>query len=153
MAYKPKAGAQMASPNVIPMADIMLVLLIIFMVITPMLQKTTPVDMAVTNNAHEMQDADKDDAIVVAITRDGHIFLRNKETPKESISDQVKDLISNRLDKTVYVKSDARAKYGDVVSVVDEIRSAGVDQLGLLTEKNQNAGPKEKPENKQPSAD
>ena len=137
MAYKPNAGAQIASPNVIPMADIMLVLLIIFMVVTPMLQKNMPVDMARTENAHEMQDADKDDAIVLAITRDGNIFLGHSQIRKEDITGQVKDRISNRLDKTVYVKSDARAKYGDVVAVVDEIRSAGVDQLGLLTEKNQ----------------
>ena len=127
----------MASPNVIPMADIMLVLLIIFMVITPMLQKTTPVDLAMTNNAREMKDADKDDAIVVAITKDGSIYLKNNKTEKEALTDQIKDMISSRLDKTVYVKSDARAKYGRVVEVVDEIRSAGVDQLGLLTEKSQ----------------
>ena len=138
MAYKPQAGPQMAAPNVIPMADIMLVLLIIFMVVTPMLQKTHQVDLAPTNNPQDMKNADKDDAIVVAISRDGHIFLGNNETKKEELTDLIKDRISNRLDKTVYVKSDARAKYGDVVAVVDEIRSAGVDQLGLLTEKNQN---------------
>jgi biopolymer transport protein ExbD len=139
MAHKPQAGSQMATPNVIPMADIMLVLLIIFMVVTPMLQKTHQVDLAPTNNPHDMKNADKDDAIVVAISRDGHIFLGNTELKKEDIVSQVKDRISSRLDKTVYVKSDARAKYGDVVAVVDEIRSAGVDQLGLLTEKSQNA--------------
>lgn len=142
MAYKPKAGDQMASPNVIPMADIMLVLLIIFMVITPMLQKGVSVDMANVNNPHDMKDADKDDAIIVAVTRDGNLFLGNTPIKKEEITDQIKDRISARLDKTVYVKSDARAKYGDVVAVVDEIRSAGVDQLGLLTEKVQ--GPKDK---------
>ena len=131
----------MASPNVIPMADIMLVLLIIFMVVTPMLQKNMPVDMARTDSARDMQDADKDDAIVVAITRDGAIYLGHTATRKEDLTGQVKDRISNRLDKTVYVKSDARAKYGDVVAVVDEIRSAGVDQLGLLTEKNQGRTP------------
>ncbi len=141
MAYKPKAGAQMAAPNVIPMADIMLVLLIIFMVVTPMLQKTTPVDLAMTNNAREMKEADKDDAIVVAVTRDGSIFLNNTKLSKEDITGQVKDRLTNRLDKTVYVKSDARAKYGDVVAVVDESRSAGVDQLGLLTEKAQSKTP------------
>ncbi len=141
MPYKPKAGAQMAAPNVIPMADIMLVLLIIFMVITPMLQKTTPVDLAMTQNAHEMKDADKDDAIVVAITRDGSIFLNNNKTAKENITGDIKDKLTNRLDHTVYVKSDARAKYGDVVAVVDEIRSAGVDSLGLLTEKAQSKTP------------
>jgi len=137
MSYKPKVGAQMASPNVIPMADIMLVLLIIFMVVTPMLQKSLPVDMARVNNAKEMQDADKDDAIIVAVTRDGTIYLKNTKITKDDITGQVKDMLSARLDKTVYVKSDARAKYGDVVAVVDEIRSAGVDQLGLLTEQNQ----------------
>ena len=137
MGYKPKVGAQMAAPNVIPMADIMLVLLIIFMVVTPMLQKSLPVDMARVNNAHEMQDADKDDAIIVAVTRDGTIYLKNTKISKDDITGQIKDMISARLDKTVYVKSDARAKYGDVVAVVDEIRSAGVDQLGLLTEQNQ----------------
>lgn len=137
----------MAAPNVIPMADIMLVLLIIFMVITPMLQKTTPVDLAMTNNAREMKDADKDDAIVVAVTRDGSIFLNNVKVGKEDITGQVKDKLTNRLDKTVYVKSDARAKYGDVVAVVDEIRSAGVDSLGLLTEKAQSkAAPPPPPE-------
>ncbi len=147
MAYKPKVGAQMAAPNVIPMADIMLVLLIIFMVITPMLQKTTPVDLAMTNNAHEMKDADKDDAVVVAVTRDGSIFLNNVKITKEDITGQVKDKLTIRSEKTVYVKSDARAKYGDVVAVVDEIRSAGVDSLGLLTEKSQGKAPPPPPAN------
>ena len=84
-----------------------------------------------------MQDADKDDAIVVAVTRDGAIYLGHTETRKDDLTNEIKDRLANRLDKTVYVKSDARAKYGDVVAVVDEIRSAGVDQVGLLTEKNQ----------------
>ena len=141
MAYKPQAGPQMAAPNVIPMADIMLVLLIIFMVVTPMLTKDIPVDMAAAENPREMQDADKDDAIVVAITRDGRIFIGNTQMQKEDLSGQIKDRVSNRIDKTVYVKSDARAKYGDVVSVVDEIRSAGVDQLGLLTQKVEKGAP------------
>ncbi|PYT79078.1 MAG: biopolymer transporter ExbD [Acidobacteria bacterium] len=135
MAYKPVAGAQMAAPNVIPMADIMLVLLIIFMVVTPLLTKDIPVDMPSAANSREMQDADKDDAIVVAITRDGRIYLGSTNVQKDDLSGQIKDRIANRLDKTVYIRSDARAKYGDVVAAVDEVRSAGVDQLGLLTQK------------------
>jgi biopolymer transport protein ExbD/biopolymer transport protein TolR len=137
----------MSSPNVIPMADIMLVLLIIFMVVTPMLQKNKPVDMARTNTARDMQDADKEDAVVVAVTRDGNIFLGNTQVQKADLTGQVKDRIANKLDKTVYLKSDARAKYGDVVAVVDEIRSAGVDQLGLLTERNDRAGTPPPPPN------
>jgi biopolymer transport protein ExbD/biopolymer transport protein TolR len=145
--YKPQVGSQMASPNVIPMADIMLVLLIIFMVVTPMLQKGKSVDLARTDTAKDMQDADKDDAIVVAVTRDGGIFLGNNKIEKADLTGQIKDRISNKLDKTVFLKSDARAKYGDVVAVVDEIRSAGVDQLGLLTERNQKGMPPPPPPN------
>jgi biopolymer transport protein ExbD len=144
MAYKPQAGAQVSAPNVVPMADIMLVLLIIFMVVTPMLQKTHQVDLAPVNNPREMKDADRDDAIIVAISRDGTLYLGNSKITKETITTEIKDQIANKLDKTVYVKSDARAKYGDVVAVVDEIRSAGVDQLGLLTEKSKSNSPSAK---------
>jgi biopolymer transport protein ExbD len=133
--YKPKAPDVMAAPNVIPMADIMLVLLIIFMVITPMLQKGVTVDMAKAENAEKMPAADKDDAIIIAVTRDGKTFLGQRQIGMDEITNSVKDLLSDRLDKTVYVRSDSRAKYGDVVKTVDEVRSAGVDNLGLLTDK------------------
>jgi biopolymer transport protein ExbD/biopolymer transport protein TolR len=125
----------MSAPNVIPMADIMLVLLIIFMVITPMLQKGVSVDMAKVQNPQDMQDADKDDAVLIAVTRDGRYFLGTNQVTLDEITGKVKDLLANRLDKTVFVKSDARAKYGDVVKAVDEVRSAGVDNLGLLTDR------------------
>jgi biopolymer transport protein ExbD len=142
MAYKPKAPPVMAAPNVIPMADIMLVLLIIFMVITPMLQKGLTVDMAKAENAIKMPNADKDDAIIVGVTRDGQTYMGNREIGLDQITNEIKDQLSNRLDKTVYVRSDRRAKYGDVVKAVDEIRAAGVENLGLLTEKpNQRTAP------------
>jgi len=140
MGYKPKAPELMPDINVVPMADIMLVLLIIFMVVTPMLQKTFSVDMARTENPREMPDADKEDAVVLAITRDGRIYLGNQQIPQEKITEKVRDMIQPRLDKTVYVKSDGRAKYGNVVKVVDEVRAAGVDQIGLLTERVEKAG-------------
>jgi biopolymer transport protein ExbD len=74
------------------------------------------------------------------VTRDGRLFLSpgNKEIGLDAVTDDVKDLITGRLDKTVYVRSDARAKYGDVVKAVDEVRAAGVENIGLLTEKIQN---------------
>jgi biopolymer transport protein ExbD len=135
MAYKPKAPPVMAAINVIPMADIMLVLLIIFMVITPMLHKGVSVEMAAAQNVDKMQAADKDNAIIVAVTRDGKTYLGNQQISLNQITDEVKTKISNRLDKTVYIRADARAKYGDVVKAVDAVRSAGVENLGLLTEK------------------
>jgi biopolymer transport protein ExbD len=132
---KMRMPGPMADINVTPMADVMLVLLIIFMVITPMLQKGVSVDMAKAENPRPMADADKEDAVVLAITRDGRVYLGSDRIPLDEITAKVKDRISTKLDKTVYVKSDARAKYGDVVAVVDNVRAAGVDSLGLLTEK------------------
>ena len=133
--YKPQAGSQMASPNVIPMADIMLVLLIIFMVVTPMLSKGLSVELAKVNNPADMPDADKDDAVIVGISEAGDVYLGSAKSDISQIADQVRDRLSNKLDKTVFVKSDGRAKYGDVVKVVDEIRSAGVDNVGLITDR------------------
>ncbi len=135
MSYKPKAPPVIATPNVIPMADVMLVMLIIFIVVTPMLQKGVSVELAAVDNPSEMKDADREDAIVVAVTRDGKIYIGKTLVAKDQITGQVRDQLTGRLDKTVFVKSDGRAHYGDVVGVVDEVRAAGVDQLGLLTEK------------------
>jgi len=134
---KPEAPPVMSAPNVIPMADIMLVLLIIFMVITPLLGTPVPVVMAKAANANQMSDAGRDDAVILAVTRDSRLFLSpgNREIGFDQIADNVKDLVSGRLDRTVYVRSDARAKYGDVVRAVDEVRAAGVENIGLLTEK------------------
>jgi len=100
-----------------------------------MLQKGMTVDMAKVTNPVDMPNADRDDAIIVGISRDGVIYLGNQKTPLDQIASLVRDRISNRVDKTVFIKSDGRAKYGDVVKLVDEVRSAGVDNVGLLTEK------------------
>ena len=123
--------------NVTPMVDVMLVLLIIFMVVTPMLQKDISVDLTKVNNPTQMPDADKDDAVVVAITRNGYVFLGRERTSPDKITDAVKDRLANQASKRVFVRADARAKYKDVVEIVDDIRSAGVDQLGLLTDQRQ----------------
>jgi biopolymer transport protein ExbD len=129
------SGGSIADINVTPMVDIMLVLLIIFMVVTPLLQKGVSVDLAKTKNPREMREADREDAITVAVTRDGKIFLNADQLPKDRVGEKIKDLLAAKVDKTVYVRSDRRAKYGEVVDVVDIVRASGVDTLGLLTEK------------------
>jgi len=118
------------------MVDVMLVLLIIFMVITPMLTKGQQVDLVRTHHPITMQAADKEDAILIAVTRNGGVFLSpgNLRLNPDQLPERVKDLLTNRMDKTVYIKSDALARYGVVEDVIDNIRSAGVDQIGLITE-------------------
>ena len=120
--------------NVTPMVDVMLVLLIIFMVITPMLQKGVSVDMAKVASPTPMPDADKEDALLIAVMRDGKIFFGTDRVEPEQLTAKVKDRLSNKADKRVFIKADARARYGNVVEVVDNVRSAGVDDVGLLTD-------------------
>ena len=122
--------------NVTPMVDVMLVLLIIFMVITPMLTKGVTVDMVRTKNPIAMQAADKEDAILIAVTRNGSVFLSpgNIKMAADQLPERVRDLLTNRMDKMCYIKADARARYSAVEDVVDNLRAAGVDQIGLITE-------------------
>jgi len=127
--------------NVTPMVDVMLVLLIIFMVIIHMLQEDIQVDLAQVNNPQQMTDADKEDALTVAVTRQGDVFFgRDLLKDPASLTDKLKDRLANRVDKRVYLRADARAKYKNVVDVVDNVRAAGVDDLGLITEQKHKAG-------------
>ncbi len=132
----PKAMPVVSEINVTPMVDVMLVVLIIFMVITPMLTKGVSVNMVKTHNPIKMAEADKEDAVIVAVTRDGKIFLSpgNALVPVDQLGSKVKDLQTNRTDKTVYIRGDARARFESVTDAIDALRTAGVDQLGLLTE-------------------
>jgi biopolymer transport protein ExbD/biopolymer transport protein TolR len=131
-----KAPAVVSEINVTPMVDVMLVLLIIFMVITPMLSKGQQVNMVKTHNDIKMQEADKEDAILIAITRDGRAFLSpgNMLIQPGDLAGKVKDLQTNRSDKTVYIRADARARFSSVTDVIDNLRTASVDQVGLITE-------------------
>jgi biopolymer transport protein TolR len=132
---KRNEGAKVNSDiNVTPMVDVMLVLLIIFMVITPMLQHGVSVDMAKVNNPEQMPDADKEDALLVSVMRNGDVFFGTDKISVDNLTGKVKDRLANKADKRVYVKADARAHFGNVVQVVDAVRAAGVDDLGLLTD-------------------
>jgi len=139
------SGGAKADINVTPLIDVLLVLLIIFMVITPMLQKGVSVDLAKVNSPAAMPDADKEDALIVAVMRDGKLFFGNDRIEADQLTQKIKDRIANRVDKRVYVRADARAKYGSVVDVVDNVRAAGVDDLGLLTDQRKNANPQAPP--------
>jgi biopolymer transport protein ExbD/biopolymer transport protein TolR len=120
--------------NVTPMVDVMLVLLIIFMVVTPLLTPGPPVDLAKANNPLPLPDAYKDGALLVAINREGKVFLGNDQISAADLTQKVRDGLVNRTDKEVFVKADARSRYGRVVEVVDNVRSGGASELGLLTE-------------------
>ena len=121
--------------NVTPMVDVMLVLLIIFMVITPMLNNKVNVDLPTATAAVMMENANKEDAITVAVTRDGRAYLGGDPVSLDELSAKITDKLTNKTDKEVYLRADIRANYGKVMDTVDQIRAAGVSNLGLLTEK------------------
>jgi biopolymer transport protein ExbD/biopolymer transport protein TolR len=120
------------------MVDVMLVLLIIFMVITPMLNNKVNVTLPVVTAATIMDNANKEDAITVAITRDGHVFLGGDQVSLGDLGQKVADLEAKKTDpsadKAVYLRADERANYGKVMDTIDALRTGGVSQLNLLTD-------------------
>jgi biopolymer transport protein TolR len=132
--------------NVTPMVDVMLVLLIIFMVITPMLNNKVNVDLPKAVSAKVMEDASKEDAITVAVTRDGRTYLGGDVVSVDDLGPKVAaKLEAKKLgSKQVYMRADVRANYGKVMDAVDGVRSAGVSELGLLTEKTEDETPAKK---------
>ena len=129
------AHEEMAEINIIPLVDVMLVLLIIFMVITPMLNNKVNVDLPKADAAVVMEDANKEDAVIVAVTRDGRTFLGGDQVTVDDLGSKISAKLENKTSKQVFMRADTRANYGKVMDAVDGIRSAGVSQLGLLTEK------------------
>jgi len=125
--------------NVTPMVDIMLVLLIIFLVVTPFLRpgiavllpkdmKNPDLDAKITN----------DSSVVISIPKDGQYYLGKKRVQMERLGDEVDHMlanIKNTQDRIVYIKSGVGVAYGDVVNVINEVRKRGVDQIGLVADK------------------
>jgi biopolymer transport protein TolR len=120
--------------NVTPMVDVMLVLLIIFMVITPMLNNKVTVNLPKANAAIIMEDANKEDAITIAVTRDGQIYLGTERVQVDDLGAKITDKLTNKTDKQVFLRADIRANYGKVMDAIDQIRAAGVSNMGLLTD-------------------
>jgi biopolymer transport protein ExbD len=113
------------------------VLLIIFMVITPLAEQKVNVTLAETESAEAMDNASKQDAVTIAVTRDSKVYLGQDQTTLADLGGKVADLLQNKTDKTVYFRADARAHYGTVEDAIDAVRTAGVEEIGLLTENKQ----------------
>src|SRR6201992_1981660 len=121
--------------NVTPMVDVMLVLLIVFMVITPMLQNKVNVELAKVTDPTNMPDADKEDSVGVAGTRDNRVYLGQNQVSMADLGPKVADRLTNKTEKQIFMRADARSQYGTVMDAIDNVRSAGVDQVGLLTDR------------------
>jgi len=134
MAVGGSKGGAMADINVTPMADIMIVLLIIFMVITPMLSKGVDVNLPKAGNTKERKDDPK--SIVVAVKKDGTTFLNGVkvENPDQNLTAQIRERLEEVQDKVIYLKGDEGIAYAEVMRVMDLCRAGGVEEVALIAE-------------------
>ncbi|HTG92756.1 MAG TPA: biopolymer transporter ExbD [Pyrinomonadaceae bacterium] len=137
-------GGLQSEINVTPMVDIMLVLLIIFMVVTPFLQQGITVALPKNmNNPDVDPNIIKESSIVISIPNDGEYYLAKKRLQREQLADEVDGMlekIKNEQDRIVYIKSGVGVSYGDVVNVINEVRKLGVDKIGLVADKKKKGG-------------
>jgi biopolymer transport protein ExbD len=131
--------------NVTPMVDIMLVLLIIFMVVTPFLQQGITVALPKNMTNPEVDpNIIKESSVVISIPNDGEYYLGKKRVQKEELADKVDTMLKamkNEQDRIVYIKSGVGVSYGDVVNVINEVRKLGVDRIGLVADKKKKGPP------------
>ena len=133
-------GGNRAVPyiNVTPLIDVLLVLLIIFMVVTPFLQQGVTVAIPrALRNPDEDQNINKESAIIVSIPKDGEYYLGKKKLNLDDLKSQVEKSLANKKeeDKIVYIKSGVEVSYGEVVKVINAVREKGVDKIGLVADK------------------
>jgi biopolymer transport protein TolR len=135
-------GGYVADINVTPMVDVMLVLLIIFMVITPMLQSGVNVVLPKTKNPEEDPNIVKESSVVIAIPEENQFYLGRDRIAPTDIPTKVKALLEKKPpnEQVVYIKTGKLVKYGTVVGVIDSIREAGFDRIGLISEKEKEKG-------------
>jgi biopolymer transport protein ExbD/biopolymer transport protein TolR len=138
------AGGLQSEINVTPMVDIMLVLLIIFMVVTPFLQQGITVALPKNmNNPDVDPNIIKETSIVISVPNDGEYYLGKQKVPKEQLTEKVDKMLQNVKkdeDRIVYIKSGVGVSYGDVVNVINEVRKLGVDKIGLVADKKKKGG-------------
>ena len=132
-------GGLQSEINVTPMVDIMLVLLIIFMVVTPLLQHGVTVNLPKDlKNPEEDSRIIKESAILIAIPADGQYYIGKIPVPRDQIKDKVDVMLKNikkEEDKIVYIKSGVNVSYGEVVKVINAVREKGVDKIGLVADR------------------
>lgn len=143
------SGGLQSEINVTPMVDIMLVLLIIFMVVTPFLQQGITVALPKNMTNPEVdQNIIKESSIVISIPNDGQYYLGKIPVQREQLTDKVDTMlrgIKSEQDKIVYIKSGVGVSYGDVVNVINEVRKLGVDKIGLVADKKKKGAADAKP--------
>ena len=136
MAFNPDSGASrrigtsLAEINIIPLVEVVLVLLLIFMLTAPMMYRGIDVNLP---RAASRPTA-VEEGMVLTVTRDQGLFLNDRRVTPAGLEQALRDTFKNRNDKTLYLKADAGLSYGAVIETMDRVRRAGIERLGMVTE-------------------
>ena len=124
--------------NVTPLVDVMLVLLIIMMIVAPLLQKGAPVRLPTAANSADKPETQ--DQTVVAVTASGEFYVNGVPIPDTDLQRRVTDILEDKTEKVVLIKADEDAAYGKVMEAMDDLRAAGIEDMGLITERRARPG-------------
>ncbi len=130
-APQPRIGTMLSEINVVPLVDVVLVLLIIFMITAPMLQMGMDVDLPKTTTRVLPAEEER---IVVTLTKERKLFIDRYEVPLEQLKQRLRSVLERRQNREVFFRADQGLTYGDVVGVMAELRESGVEKLGMVTE-------------------
>ncbi|MGH8007603.1 MAG: ExbD/TolR family protein [Egibacteraceae bacterium] len=128
------SGELKAEINVTPLVDVVLVLLIIFMVVTPLLKQEVPIELPLADNSRGTKDLSQ---LTLTIDADGLLLLNGQHVLSEALVTQLQAIYAARTDKTIFLEADRNLSYGRVVDVMDECRAAGVATIGVITRREQ----------------
>ncbi len=118
--------------NITPLVDVVLVLLVIFMVVTPLLKQEVPIDLPLVDNSRATQDLTQ---LTLTIAADGGVLLNSQPMLREALVTQLQAIYAERVDKTIFLEADRNLSYGQVVDVMDDCKAAGVTAIGVITKR------------------
>ena len=121
-----------ADINITPLVDVVLVLLVIFMVVTPLLKQEVPIELPIADHSRSAQDLSQ---LTLTLASDGSVFLNGQPVLREALVTQLQTMYATRADKTIFLEADRNLSYGQVVNVMDDCKAAGVAAIGVLTKR------------------
>jgi len=133
-----KSGGLNAEINITPLADVMLVLLIIVMLIAPLLQAGVTLTLPDASNTSDKPDNDNN--TVIAVTTDGRYFVDNVQTPESDLLNAINRALDQKFERILLVKGDVNAQYSSVMDLLDQLQRAGIENIGLITERQIGSG-------------
>jgi len=127
-----KTGAVTSEPNVVPLCDVLLVLLIIFMVVTPLIQKGVDVRLPDALNTINMPENPE---VVLSIRKDGTIYVNQEQATEENLQTILEEAFLTATEKKLYLRADQNLEYGKIIDIIEILKNAGIEIIGIITEK------------------